>query len=105
MKPKSKREPRTPMLTNELPATFAEAEEAAILDVMKDWPDQMAEALKACGIGEFSEVGHVIWCEKFEHELATSPDPDTLAIVAWLAEMGHQSARDALRRHGTRLLE
>jgi hypothetical protein len=101
---KGKREPRPAMAIN-LPATFAEAQEAEIFEVMKGWPDRMVEKLKAAGLGDISEAGHALWRAKFEHELATSRDPDTLATVAWLAETGHQSAREVLRTHATRLLE
>src|SRR6516165_10402125 len=50
MKPKSKREPRTPMLSS-LPATFAEAEEAEIIATLERWCARLADKLN-------SEAGH-----------------------------------------------
>jgi len=106
-KGKKAREPR-PLMMLDLPATFAEAVEAEIIDTMTDWTDQMDDALRRAGLGDGlndPEAGHRLWQAKYEHALATSRDPDVLPTIVYLAEQGHIAAQRTLRNHSTKLLE
>jgi hypothetical protein len=95
------------MLSN-LPTTFAQAQEAEIIAAMRNWPDQLGQAFNTAGLGNDlndREAGHRLWQAKFEHELATSADLDTLPTIVYLAEQGHVAAKRTLRDHASRLLE
>jgi hypothetical protein len=87
-----------------IPADHRRAEETAILDVMRRWPDRMEKALRDNGIDGFL-AGDDIWRIKFEDELERPRDPEIYAEIAWLAEQGHSSARAALIRFATPFVE
>jgi hypothetical protein len=108
-KAKGEREPRTPMLSPDLPASFEQALEAQVIKTMSGWPDRMVNALRAIGLGDFSEAGNRVLQAFLEHKLAISSDDpdfaDNLSSVVYIAEQGHVAAQRALERYGTALLE
>jgi hypothetical protein len=103
-RPKGKRQARLPVNVNVNIPSFEEAQERAILAVMRPWPRQMEERLAAAGYENFAGGDRVLQ-EYFEHKLMNPDDPDTLACIKWLAERGHRSAQEALRKYATALLE
>lgn len=92
MKPKNKREPRPPTLTN-LPATFAEAEEAEILDTLDQWCGRLTDKLN-------SEAGHEVvrddMVRQLDRDVNDAASLPTAYIVA-MADAGHPPADHALR--------
>jgi hypothetical protein len=84
--------------------SFEEAEERNILAIMRSWPARMEARLQAAGYENFAGGDHVLQ-EHFEHKLINPDDPDTLACIKWLAEQGHRSAKEALRKYATAMLE
>jgi hypothetical protein len=103
-KPKGKREARPPVNVNVNIPSFEEAQERAVFDVMRPWPRQMEARLAAAGYENFAGGDRVLQ-EVFEHNLRNPDDPDTLGAIKWLAEQGHRSAREALRKYATAMLE
>jgi hypothetical protein len=96
------RRPRTPMNVNQ--SLIDEAEEQAILAVMRPWPGRQEARLKAAGYDNFGD-GDAVLQAMFEHKLMDPRVPDALACVKWLAEQGHRSAQAALRNYATVMLE
>lgn len=97
------------MLSPDLPASFEQALEAEIIATMTGWLDRMVDALRAVGLGDFSEAGNRVWQAFFERKLAIPRDdpafPNNLSTVVYIAEHGHIAAQRALDRYGTALLE
>jgi hypothetical protein len=102
MPKRTRREPRPPMTLNVL--IVEEAEERAILDVMRPWPRLMEARLKAAGYENFAD-GDAMLQDMFERKLADPREKDALASVAWLAERGHRSAQEALCNFAEPMLE
>jgi hypothetical protein len=88
---KRKRQPRPPMPGGSLPATFAEAEEATIIETVEHWYDLIAAALG-------SEAGHLAVQGDLYRQLmaGTAAALDVATIVA-MADGGHPPADHALR--------
>jgi hypothetical protein len=84
--------------------SFEEAEEQSILAVMRPWPRRMEARLKAKGYEDFAS-GDLVLQEFFERKLMDPREPDALACVKWMAEQGHRSAQEALRKYATAALE
>lgn len=103
-RPKGKRQARPPVNVNVSIPSFEEAQERAILDAMRPWPRQMEARLAAAGYESFGGGDRVLQ-ELFELKLRNPDDPDTLACIKWLAEQGHRSAQEALRKYATAMLE
>jgi hypothetical protein len=97
----TKRKPRPP---GKMPATFAQAEAEEILAAMSDWPELMAHKLSAAGL-DLNDLGQHLVQAKLEAELMNAQDPDTLAVIVYLAEQGHVAAQRALTRYATYVLE
>jgi hypothetical protein len=105
MKKFGRREPRAGGIA---PAVYRDAEEAAILAIMRQWPRRLEQIFEANGIRGFL-AGNDFWTIKFEDALERSQDPkadpEILATVKVLAELGHHPAREALKRYATPILE
>jgi hypothetical protein len=84
--------------------TFEEAQERAILNVMRAWPRQMEERLKAAGYENFAD-GDAVLQDMFESKLMDPCEKDALASIAWLAERGHPTAQAALCNYAEPMLE
>ena len=94
-KAKGKRESRLPVMTS-LPATFAEAEAATIIDAIDHWYVKNEEKLKAC-------AGRLVMRNELIHQLQTQSSL-TIAHVIYMADAGHVPAIEALRVYiGTHL--
>jgi hypothetical protein len=106
MKPPVKRpgtrEPR--MAMNRNLTIVDEAEEQAILAIMRPWPGLQEDRLRAVGYDSFAD-GDVVLQEMFEHKLKDPRVPDALVTVKWLAERGFRSAQAALSNYATAVLE
>jgi len=90
MKPKSKREPRTPMLSS-LPATFAEAEEAEIIATLERWCARLADKLN-------SEAGHEAIRDDMLRQLQRGEGASLpVAYIVAMADAEHPPADHALR--------
>jgi hypothetical protein len=97
-KAKGKREPRLPVMTS-LPATFAEAEAATIIDAIDHWYVKMEEKLKPWA----SDAGRLHMQNDLIQQLQTQSSL-TIAQVIYMADAGHVPAINALRVHiGTHL--
>src|SRR5262249_53653990 len=97
-KAKGKREPRLPEGTS-LRATFAEAEEATIIDDIDRWYVKIEEKLKAWA----SDAGRLHLQNDLIQQLQTQSSL-TIAHVIYMADAGHVPAINALRVHiGTHL--
>jgi hypothetical protein len=92
-KAKGKREPRLPVITS-LPATFAEAEAATIIDAIDHWYVKMEEKLKPWA----SDAGRLHMQNDLIHQLQTQSSL-TIAQVIYMADAGHVPAINALRVH------
>jgi hypothetical protein len=103
-RPKGKRQARPPVNVNVNIPSFEEAQERAILDVMRPWPRQMEAQLKAHGYENFAGGDRVLQ-EAFEATLKDPREPDALAAIKWLAEQGHRAAQGALRKYTRPMLE
>src|SRR5262245_36930435 len=98
-KAKGKREPRLPVVTS-LRATFAEAEEATIIDDIDRWYVKIEEKLKAWA----SDAGRLHLQNDLIQQLQTQSSL-TIAHVIYMADAGHVPAINALRVHiGTPIL-
>jgi hypothetical protein len=106
MKPPVKRpgtrEPR--MAMNRNLTIVDEAEEQAILAIMRPWPGLQEDRLRAVGYDSFAD-GDVVLQEMFEHKLKDPRVPDALVTVKWRAERGFRSAQAALSNYATAVLE
>jgi len=97
-KAEGKREPRLPGMTS-LPATFAEAEAATIIDAIDHWYVKIEEELKAWD----SDAGRLHIQNDLIQQLQTQSSL-TIAHVIHMADAGHVLAINALRVHiGTHL--
>jgi hypothetical protein len=85
------REPRPPMLTSRLPATFAEAEEREIIAAVEQWVSLIAAKLN-------SEATHEIIRAEMIHQLERGTGASVpIAHIIAMADAGHPAADDALR--------
>jgi hypothetical protein len=90
MAKRRKREPRTPMLST-LPATFAEAEEAAIIDTVDKWYPKVEDKLT-------SEAGHRFVEEDIYRQLERGAGAALpLDEIIDMANAGHPPADHAVR--------
>ena len=90
---KRKREPRSPIPTNLIPASFAEAEEAEIIATVDHWYSLVVAVLG-------SEAGHLAVQNDLYRQLTagTAATLDVATIVA-MADGGHPPADHALRTY------
>ena len=90
MTAKRKREPRAPMMTG-LPASFAEAEEAEIIDTLEQWHVRLADRLN-------SEAGHEVVRDDMLRQLERGEDASLpVAYIVAMADAQHPPADHALR--------
>lgn len=93
MPKRKKREPRPPMFTSKLPATFAEAEEGEIIAALEQWVSLFADRLN-------SEGAHEIIRAEMLHQLERGTGASVpIANIIAMADAGHPAADDALRIH------
>src|SRR5262245_45044341 len=95
MRKHKKREPRPPMLTYKLPATFAEAEEVEIIAVLEQQVSLIASSF-ADKLN--SEAGHELFRDEMIRQLETGASVPIASIVA-MADAGHPPADHALRAY------
>ena len=87
---KRKREPRIPIATG-LPATFAKAEEAEIIDTLEQWHVRLADRLN-------SEAGHEAVRDDMLRQLERGEDASLpVAYIVAMADAQHPPADHALR--------
>jgi hypothetical protein len=90
MRMAKKREPRPPMLLSTLPATFAAAEEASIIEAVDGWYVRVADKLS-------SDAGYAAVRDDIYRQIglgAAAALP--LDYIISMAKIGHPPARDAL---------
>jgi hypothetical protein len=86
------REPRTPKTTAPLPATYAEAEERSIIEILLSWRPRYEELIS-------SEESHKLFQADFLRRLQTGAGTLDAATIVKLARHGHPPADLALRHY------